>query len=126
MASPEGADYQALRQLEESLWRSATRFDSEYMDAILAPDFFEFGRSGRIYGRASCLAIPVQEINAEIPLPQFQVRFLNADTALVTYVSIVRYQDQDTVLANRSSHWSRTETGWILRFHQGTPRMDEP
>jgi hypothetical protein len=37
------------RQLEESLWRPQTRFDREYTDNILAPDFFEFGRSGRVY-----------------------------------------------------------------------------
>ena len=42
---------QELRGLEESLWRAETRFDRKYMDAVLAPDFAEFGRSGRRYDR---------------------------------------------------------------------------
>jgi hypothetical protein len=45
------SDYEKLKQLEESLWRSETRFDNEYMNRTLAPDFFEFGRSGRAYTR---------------------------------------------------------------------------
>jgi hypothetical protein len=45
-----GADlYDQLRPLEESLWRAQTRFNREYMDNIFSPDFFEFGRSGRVY-----------------------------------------------------------------------------
>ena len=47
--------YDQLRQLEESLWRAQTRFDCEYMDIILAPDFFEFARSGRVYKREETL-----------------------------------------------------------------------
>ncbi|MCB1181769.1 MAG: hypothetical protein KDK55_07125 [Chlamydiia bacterium] len=38
---------ETLRKLEESLWIASTRFDFNYMNRILAHDFFEFGRSGR-------------------------------------------------------------------------------
>lgn len=42
---------ETLRQLEESLWRAETRFDSVSMDRLLATDYFEFGRSGKVYSR---------------------------------------------------------------------------
>lgn len=44
-------DLEDLRPLEESLWRSKTRFDDAGMDASFADDFCEFGRSGRVYQR---------------------------------------------------------------------------
>ena len=62
-------DFEALRLLEEGLWRTDVRFDLEKMDRILAPDFFEFGRSSRVYERADTLGIPAQQIRAKLPLP---------------------------------------------------------
>ena len=44
-------DCEILKRLEEELWREETRFDIRRMDEVLAEDFFEFGRSGRFYGR---------------------------------------------------------------------------
>jgi hypothetical protein len=111
--------YDQLRQLEESLWRAQTRFNREYMDNILAPDFFEFGRSGRVYKREETLGVRDQEIAAVLPLLKFQVRVIDRNVALVTYVSEVCYGNTKE-RANRSSLWSRYSTGWRIRFHQGT------
>ncbi|MDE2992021.1 MAG: nuclear transport factor 2 family protein [Chloroflexota bacterium] len=108
-----------LELLEEGLWRADVRFDRKRMDRILAPDFFEFGRSGRIYRRAATLAIPAQPIVARLPLIDFRARLLDANLAQVTYVSTVTYQGVDE-RSTRSSLWSRTANGWQLRFHQGT------
>lgn len=112
-------DEEDLRVLEEGLWREETRFDSRWMDEVLAPDFFEFGRSGRVYERQDTLEVEMQHIAAELPLKDFRARLLTPDVAQVTYVSAVTY-DGVHELANRSSIWSRTEHGWRLRFHQGT------
>lgn len=112
-------DFEALRLLEEGLWRTDVRFDLEKMDRILAPDFFEFGRSSRVYERADTLGIPAQEIRAKLPLPDFKVRLLDPDVAQATYISIVTYEGGEE-RARRSSIWSRTRDGWQLRFHQGT------
>ena len=112
-------DEEDLRVLEEGLWREETRFDSTWMDEVLAPDFFEFGRSGRAYSREGTLEVAAQPIDAELPLMDFRARLLDTDIAQVTYVSAVTY-DGVRELANRSSIWSRTENGWRLRFHQGT------
>ena len=108
-----------LELLEEGLWRADIRFDRKRMDRILAPDFFEFGRSGRIHRRAAILGTPAQPIVARLPLADFRARLLDADLAQVTYVSTVTYQGVDE-RSTRSSLWSRTANGWQLRFHQGT------
>ncbi len=110
---------ETLRQLEESLWIASTRFDFNYMNRILAHDFFEFGRSGRVYQRADTLAIKPQEIKAKLPLKNFAIHLISQDVVLVTYISEVEYEKVE--VGNRSSIWSKTEGRWQLRFHQGTP-----
>jgi hypothetical protein len=113
-------EHDQLRCLEESLWRAETRFDRDHMNEVLAPDFLEFGRSGRVYRREDTLDVPAQRIDVTLPLGKFAVRSIAADVALVTYVSEVTYGEVNEV-ANRSSLWSRHAGGWRIRFHQGTP-----
>ena len=117
------ADRALLQRLEEDLWREETRFDSPYMEQLLAEDFFEFGRSGRVYRREDTLSVPRQPIEAVLPLPDFDARLLTEDISQVTYNSAVTY---DGVLqkGRRSSIWSRASNGWVIRFHQGTPYDD--
>lgn len=74
-------DRQLLQRLEEELWRTETRFDVSRMEEIIAEDFFEFGRSGRIYQRADALAVPSTPIEAVIPLPDSDVRLLSEGVA---------------------------------------------
>jgi len=114
------ADHEALRRLEEDLWREATRFDATLMEKVFAPDFVEFGRSGRVYQRADILRVPRQRLEARLPLPDFRARLLAQDVAQVTYNSAVTY-DGVVEHGRRSSIWTRAEGGWVLRFHQGTP-----
>lgn len=119
--SPE--DRKLLQHLEEDLWLEETRFDRPSMERVFAEDFFEFGRSGRIYQREDTLSLPRQPINAVIPLPDFDARLLSADIVQVTYNSQVTY-DGVVEKGRRSSIWQRTTSGWVLRFHQGTPYND--
>ena len=114
---------EALRKLEEELWREETRFDQRRMREIIAEDFFEFGRSGRVYRREDTLAIARQPIDTVLPLPDFQARLLAPDVAQVTYNSAVSYNGV-VHHARRSSIWSRAGSGWQIRFHQGTPFQD--
>lgn len=113
-------DRQRLEGLEEGLWRAETRWDRAWMERVLAPGFFEFGRSGRAYNREETLTIPARPIDATFPLASFRCRLLSPDVAQVTYTSIETYEGEGQV-ANRSSLWSRTKDGWSLLFHQATP-----
>lgn len=109
----------ALPALEHTLWRTETRFDRALMEATFAPDFFEFGRSGRRYTRAELLFDAKDAKNIDATLHGLKVTDLAPKLALVTYVSEVR--SGKTNWANRSSLWDNTSGRWQLRFHQGTP-----
>ena len=113
-------DRVTLTQLEEGMWREETRFDMQFMERALAPDFFEYGRSGRTYMRQQSMAVPRQTTDAILPLPHLKIRLIDKDTAQLTYDSAVTY-DGVVEHAHRSSIWSRTSDGWVMRFHQGTP-----
>ena len=117
-------DRRELERLEEELWRVDTRFDLRRMEEIMAPDFFEFGRSGRIYRRADTLAVSPRPIDATNPLPNFQARLIAPTVAQVTYDSAVKH-DGVMERARRCSIWSRDADGWMLQFHQGTPFVDD-
>jgi hypothetical protein len=51
---PSTADIAELRKLEETLWLSETRSDNNLMGQTFAPDFLEFGRSGRFMPERRC------------------------------------------------------------------------
>jgi hypothetical protein len=108
-----------LSALEHTLWRSETRHDRALMDATFAPDFHEFGRSGRRYIRADLLPTgETQDIDAT--LHALTVTALSDTIALVTYISELR-RPTGPEWANRSSLWDHATGRWQLRFHQGTP-----
>ena len=106
-----------LVELEWALWRAETRFDRPFMEQVLADDFVEFGRSGRVYARPDTLAVHGETIEAN--LIDIEVHLLAEDVALVTYLSEVHHEQVD--LANRALAWVRRDGRWRLRFHQGTP-----
>lgn len=109
-----------LEKLEEELWQGETRFNENYMRKVMANDFFEFGRSGRVYDLEEVLSISSEKIEAEIPLPNLQIRQLSTDVVQITYDSAVGHLG-NIQYARRSSIWSRNGETWQLRFHQGTP-----
>jgi hypothetical protein len=113
------SEMETLKNLEESLWRSKSRFDLAHQEKTFAPDFFEFGRSGRIYTREQMVRTDAQPLRAKLPLQDLKMHILDSNNVLVTYISEVQYDEVER--ANRCSVWSRVEDGWQLRFHQGTP-----
>lgn len=88
------------------------------MESLLAPDFLEFGASGRIHRRHDVLSFEPASLDAR--LHGVEVRALGGDVWQVTYVSEV-CSEGGVGLANRSSLWIRTRSGWKLSFHRGTP-----
>jgi ribonuclease HI len=112
-----GVVLEELPELEWSLWRAETRFDLAYMERVLAPDFLELGRSGRVWTREAILAVPWQDLDAT--LTDLAVAGVADGVALVTYVSEVRHDELER--ASRASLWRGDAGRWQLRFHQGTP-----
>ncbi|NJO11957.1 MAG: nuclear transport factor 2 family protein [Leptolyngbyaceae cyanobacterium SL_1_1] len=81
----------SLTGLEEDMWREVTRFDQNFQEQRFSSDFFEFGRSGRIYTREQIIHEDSQPIHAVLPLPNLAIRLLDRNTAQVTYNSQVEY-----------------------------------
>jgi hypothetical protein len=113
-------DRAILTCLEEDMWQEVTRFDQTFQEQRFAADFFEFGRSGRVYTRDQIICLDSHPIRAVFPLPNLAIRLLDKNTAQVTYNSQFEY-DGIIEYGRRSFIWSRTESGWVMRFHQGTP-----
>ncbi len=80
--------------------------------SLIADDFVEFGRSGRVWTRDSIRELLEGSPGPPVPIDRFEVAELGDGVALVTYRA---------ALANRSSVWVRRDGRWQLRFHQGTP-----
>lgn len=116
---PMTPDASLLPSLERSLWRAETRFDRDLMEKTFAPDFFEFGRSGRTYVRQDLLFGPEDRYEIDATLHRLTVRALSSDIFLVTYVSEMK-RPEGSEWGNRSSLWDRSTGAWQLRFHQGT------
>ena len=112
-------DRSKLQRFEEELWIEKTRFNRTYMDEVMAQDFFEIGRSGKVHSRESCLLHESAPIDAIIPLKNLRIRLLTDDVAQVIYDSEVTY-DGVVEKGRRSSIWTRSGKDWKLRFHQGT------
>lgn len=112
-------DRAELTRLEEGMWQAASRFDEQFQDTRFAQDFFEFGRSGRVYVREQAIRAAASPLPAQLPLANLKIRALDRDTAQVTYDSVVHY-DSGVEYAHRSSIWTRAEVGWVMRFHRGT------
>jgi hypothetical protein len=112
-----------ISSLEISLHQPAVRCDTGRLQALLHPDFVEVGRSGQSYNKAQMVQHLVQEsLSTAIWSQDFKLVMPAFSVALLTYQSAhIGTEGQLTHHAARSSLWQFTDTGWQLRFHQGTP-----
>ncbi|MEM7216027.1 MAG: nuclear transport factor 2 family protein [Pseudomonadota bacterium] len=116
------AQAEEIIKLEESLWVAETRYDDAYMETLLAPDFLEFGKSGKTYTRDKMFfgGFNGQKIDCKLPLTGLQIRAVGTEITQTLYVSELK-RNGITERANRSSIWRRTIDGnWQILFHQGT------
>ena len=84
--------------------------------SLIADDFLEFGRSGRVWTRDSILELLKQGPSGDpVPMDRFEAIEVADGVALVTYHG---------AMANRCSVWVRRDGRWQIRFHQGTLTED--
>jgi hypothetical protein len=86
--------------------------------ALLAPEFTEFGASGRVFDRDAILAALASEgPRVARQARGFKVRLVAPGAALTTW----RVLRDDGVETLRSSVWQQQGDGrWLMVFHQGT------
>lgn len=108
---------QMLRGLEEDMRRPENRVP-EVMSKMLAPEFVEFGSSGRALTKSECLDV----VQGQAPFPMttsdFKVLMLSETVGLVTYC--VTRHSEPPLNTLRSSLWQERDGVWQLVFHQGT------
>jgi hypothetical protein len=137
------ADLQLAIDGELRLLQAQTRHAADLVDALLDPEFFEFGASGRRWSRRAIIEMlaaeagPAAEVVAAAGTAEVaeaigpedagdpgdvaiardvQAARIAPGVVLVTYVS----EDSER-RCHRSSIWRLTARGWQLFFHQGTP-----
>lgn len=109
-----------LAHLEEGMWRDI-RFDRDWMDRMLHPEFTEVGMSGNTYTRKETIeASPPKQFEAHLPLEDYRLELIDEDVAMARYISHATTNGIERH-AHRTSLWVNTNEGWRLRFHQGTP-----
>ena len=109
-----------LRGYEERILDPAVRADPAQVRALLAPEFTEFGASGRVFDRDAILAALAAEGPREARQARqvrgFKVRLLAPGAALTTW----RVKRDDGIETLRSSVWQQQGGRWLMVFHQGT------
>ncbi len=107
-----------LRQLEDSILDPAVRADPARIRALLAPEFMEFGASGRVFDRDGIIAVLAAEPTRVARQARgFKVRLVAPGAALTTW----RVQRDDGIETLRSSVWQQqADSRWLMVFHQGT------
>ncbi|MET9898763.1 nuclear transport factor 2 family protein [Streptomyces sp. NPDC006446] len=112
-AAVEAAIEGELRLLDPAVRRSP-----ELVGALLHPEFYEFGLSGRIWDRASIVASLAAETETGSRSTTSRMRGvqLAADLVHLTFDT-----ENNGRRAHRSSLWRLTGNEWLLYFHQGTP-----
>ncbi len=110
-----------LRALEERLAMPAAGDTPAVLASLLAPEFREFGRSGRIFDRAAALEELVRHERPRVVLENFKATVIAREVILVTYLSRSAPGARSKPPALRSSVWCRRKDRWQLVFHQGTP-----
>ena len=112
-----------VKALELELHHPGVRYVRKRLEQLLHLDFYEVGRSGRIYSRETVIEhLASQQHQPAVMSDGFAVVNIAADVALLTYRSAHILPDGG--LANhalRSSLWVNSAAGWQLRYHQGTP-----
>jgi hypothetical protein len=115
-----------LLERELALQTEEVRGSESQLRELLAPDFREFGRSGRAYTLEDVVRLLPGETGSEDQTPKtgiagFQIARLSEAIALATYRGIRESKD-GILYTNRSSIWRLDPDGrWRMVFHQGTP-----
>ncbi|MBO1335989.1 DUF4440 domain-containing protein [Streptomyces sp. VRA16 Mangrove soil] len=120
MNEDEQAQIQAAIDGELRMLDPAVRASDEAVTALLDPEYFEFGASGRRWDRETILEVTGSGgISAEDPAVVTEM----AGTLLAPGVVHLTYRSADHGRRVwRSSLWRRGVDGvWRMYFHQGTP-----
>lgn len=110
-----------LLRLELAIARHDHAAVPEGIASLMAPSFFEFGSSGRVWRVHETIAGFERPNTDVITIEDFAVHPLAAGVVLATYRMTETPTAGDPRHRNRSSLWVLRGDRWVMRFHQGTP-----
>jgi hypothetical protein len=89
-------------------------------EAMMAPEFWEVGASGKAYTREYVLEVLKQRqrtaiTEEQLEISEFCCQRVSQDHYLVTYLL-----DQSGRKSRRVTLWRNTDDGWKIVYHQGT------
>ena len=117
------AAVEAAIEGELRLLQPEVRSSPELLDTLLHPGFREFGASGRYWDRTSIIE---SLLAGEDPGPRPVVVSRMEGVQLAPDVVHLTFDTENNGRrAHRSSLWRRTDGGWQMYFHQGTPFSTE-
>jgi len=94
----------------------------EVLCKLIDDEFIEIGSSSQIHDKAEVIRWLSSADQSERNGIQFKAKQLSDDVILLTYISCIKENhSSETKQALRSSIWRRTQDGWQMVFHQGTP-----
>lgn len=104
---------------ELRLLEPRVRASPEEVTALLDPEFTEFGASGRRYDRASILAV-----TSAVDESAYESKAVTGMSGVLLAPGLVHLtytSESNGSRVRRSSLWRRSDSGWRMYFHQGTP-----
>lgn len=112
-----------LTALETELHHPGAPCTRDRLERLLHPDFHEVGRSGARYTRQVVIDfLATREQVPRVIAEEHRVESLTRDIALLHFRSHEVAADGSAFhVALRMSVWRRTDVGWQLSYHQGTP-----
>ena len=122
-AESDASDRQTLIELERGNWEAFKHEDAAFLEKMLAQDYFDFGSDGREsreYVLNAGLKDPKSKL-LDLSWTDFQIRFIRADIALLTYRG--RYRritdgKPDVGEAYYSSLYEKRQGKWLMLFTQ--------
>jgi len=115
-----------IQAFEVELHHPGVRCSRVRLEQLLHPEFHEVGRSGRPYDRETIINYLVSlKKHPIVASDAFAIVELSPLAALLTYRSA--HLGNDKRLGNhtlRSSIWVKTQLGWQVLYHQGTPAAE--
>jgi hypothetical protein len=110
-----------LRACEEALLDPEVRRDRARVEALLAEDFLEFGKSGNVWSREVIIESMASGSYDPPAMEDFKCAWIGDGAALATYKTVqVDPESGLRAVVLRSSLWIREYGEWRVRFHQGT------
>lgn len=121
MANQTTISSELFERLELMVLHSDFQAQPERLEQLIAPEFEEIDKLGRVTPRADVVAWlknkkPIHRWN----LTEFRIKMINDTVVLCIYKAKLQSDKSKNLGSTRSSLWRLAETGWQMVFHQAS------